>query len=251
MGASPAIRCFIRTRRSGVCLLLPTPAAGGAAPSYRRRLGADLHLLRHGALSARRRGGHPKRGGLAARRAGAANALGHCSWLGLEETSPLHLFAATFGWQQQHPELFTATDPVANVAVLFSAQTRDAYQGYDDAHYVNAWHGWCQELALANVPYDVLLDADLTASRLRLPRPVAAERGLLSERQMEAIERFVRDGERSSPPTRPRATMRRAARAATWAWRACFGVRCRGILTPRPASIALRGAPVGGIDRER
>ncbi|NLC57500.1 MAG: hypothetical protein GX774_11735 [Armatimonadetes bacterium] len=135
------------------------------------------------------------------------------------------------------------------MAVLFSAQTRDAYQGYDDAHYVNAWHGWCQELALANVPYDVLLDADLTASRLRRYRALLLPNAAcLSERQMEAIERFVRDGgtlvathetSRYDETGSPRRNLGLAS---------VLGVRCRGILTPRPASIALREeAPVGGI----
>ena len=100
----------------------------------------------------------------------------------------------TFLWQQAHEDLFKSPKTLSNIAVLFSRQTRDVYGGYDEKHYLNEWRGWSEMLAETNVPYDTILDADLTENLSRYGLLILPNAACLSDAQVAGIRRFTNKG---------------------------------------------------------
>jgi len=100
-----------------------------------------------------------------------------------------------FPWQGAHESLFGTQEPLANVALLFSRQTRDAYGGRDTAFYIDEWAGWAETLVEANIPFVVIIENDLSPeylekfSVLLLPNAVC-----LSERQLHLIMDYIAKG---------------------------------------------------------
>lgn len=66
-----------------------------------------------------------------------------------------------FIWQREYEFLFDGQKQLANIALLFSKQTRDVYQGFEMEHYTNEWRGWADTLSEYNFPYAVIIDEDL------------------------------------------------------------------------------------------
>ncbi|MCD6518339.1 MAG: beta-galactosidase trimerization domain-containing protein, partial [Anaerolineae bacterium] len=110
-----------------------------------------------------------------------------------EETEMLK---PTFTFEAAHPEIYERPESLAEVGVLFSAQTRNTYKGMDDQFYVREWCGWCETLMRANIPYDVITDPDLAERRYleRLRLLILPNAAHLSSKQLAALEAFVRAG---------------------------------------------------------
>ncbi len=99
-----------------------------------------------------------------------------------------------FAWQKDHEELFRFPQTLSNVAVLFSRQTRDVYGGCNAKHYLHEWMGWSEMLAEENVPYDTVLDADLTDDLSRYKLLILPNAACLSDAQVAGIRHFVAKG---------------------------------------------------------
>ena len=121
--------------------------------------------------------------------------LGQNYWGYLSDREEIKKYGEAFLWEERHRGLFHQPHPLANIAILFSRQTRDVYEGCDDNYYVNEWAGWCETLLGANIPYQVILDGDLTPKKLSqyklLILPNAA---CLSPGQVETIRGFLQQG---------------------------------------------------------
>jgi hypothetical protein len=92
-------------------------------------------------------------------------------------------------------DLFHRPRSLANIAVLFSKQTRNVSPDIDNNFYVNEWAGWCQALLEANVPFDVILDDDLADGDLaKYALLIMPNARCLSRRQVKSVERFVGGG---------------------------------------------------------
>ena len=104
-------------------------------------------------------------------------------------------FDDSLHWEREHAFLFDKPEPIANVAVLFSTQTRDLYGGPEDAYAVDEWLGWGETLYERGALFDVLMDSYLTADALRpfslLVLPNAA---CLSDAQAAIIRAYVQGG---------------------------------------------------------
>ncbi|MCD6333822.1 MAG: beta-galactosidase trimerization domain-containing protein, partial [Candidatus Latescibacteria bacterium] len=114
--------------------------------------------------------------------------------LSVEEES--EMMRPVFDFEATHPELYDRPEPISEVGVLFSAQTRNIYKGMDERYYVREWCGWCETLMRANVPFDVITDPDLTERRTfdRLKVLVLPNAAHLSDEQIVALKAFVEGG---------------------------------------------------------
>ena len=102
-----------------------------------------------------------------------------------------------FKWQASHENLFVASAPLADAALLFSKQTRDGYKGRDLDFYVREWTGWAQTLIEANIPFETALEQDLTKERLSRYRLVIAPHAVcLSDAQILALLDYASSGGR-------------------------------------------------------
>jgi|GEM_PF-567819 len=70
-------------------------------------------------------------------------------------------FLDFFKWQKEHEFLFGKQKQIANIALLFSKQTRDGFGGFDTEHYVDEWGGWAETLNQDNIPHQAIIDSDL------------------------------------------------------------------------------------------
>ena len=101
-----------------------------------------------------------------------------------------------FRFESAHPELYERPEPLSEVGVLFSAQTRNTYKGMDDAHCVHEWAGWCQTLLRANILFDTIIDPDLAERQYwdRLKLLILPNTAHISDAQVEAAKDFVERG---------------------------------------------------------
>ena len=94
-------------------------------------------------------------------------------------------------WEKKYTELHTNLKPLANLGVLYPSTTR----AVSDAQVYMKYYGWCNALTDTQMPYNILMEKDLTPARLAgygvviLPNAMA-----LSGRQLEEIRRFVSSG---------------------------------------------------------
>jgi hypothetical protein len=118
---------------------------------------------------------------------------------------PTHVFRSAesqalheeiFGWEAEHEsELIRSVLPFSNVAVLFSASTRDMYKGSHADYYVEEWFGWCRVLLDANIQYEIIVERDLDNSGLeQYDHLILPNAACLSDRQCEVIRAFVGRG---------------------------------------------------------
>lgn len=98
-------------------------------------------------------------------------------------------------WEKTHKDLFEKLESDAEIAVLFSRQTRDGYGGPEDSYYVKEWAGWCETLLANNIQFDVLLDRQITEKTLAQYRLLILPNcACLSDSQIEIIDKFVCGG---------------------------------------------------------
>ncbi|RLI11964.1 hypothetical protein DRO33_03210, partial [Candidatus Bathyarchaeota archaeon] len=101
-----------------------------------------------------------------------------------------------FDWEMEHEDLFVKPEEVADVALLFSARTRDTYRGYNDEFYVLEWVGWAEALGEANVQFSAVLDRDVERGLdpREFPLLIAPNAACLSEAEIAALRRYVEGG---------------------------------------------------------
>ena len=115
---------------------------------------------------------------------------------GLSPEEETEMMRPVFDFEAAHPEAYDRPEPISEVGVLFSAQTRNIYKGMDERYYVREWCGWCETLMRANVPFDVITDPDLTERRTfdRLKTLILPNAAHLSDEQIVALKAFVEGG---------------------------------------------------------
>ena len=94
-------------------------------------------------------------------------------------------------WEKKLSDLHTGLKPLANIGLLYPSTTRTV----SDPQVYMKYFGWCNALTDAQIPYNVLLERDLTPTKLAgyeiviLPNARA-----LSNTQTRQIRRFVNVG---------------------------------------------------------
>jgi len=96
-------------------------------------------------------------------------------------------------WEEAHPQLFYNSTQLANVAILFSRNTRDLYA--KNSLFVREWKGWCSALLENSIPFRVLTDEDINLKELsKYQLLILPNTACLSDKQVSAIKEFVRKG---------------------------------------------------------
>lgn len=121
-----------------------------------------------------------------------------------------------FQWESKHDNLLGPQREIAETALLFSKQTRDAtfaatgetlerytntprnkVSGRDMSNYVNEWLGWAETLVEANAPFAVIRDTELTARSLAPYKAlILPDARCLSDKQAQTILAFAKRGGR-------------------------------------------------------
>ncbi|MGC9003929.1 MAG: beta-galactosidase trimerization domain-containing protein [bacterium] len=96
-------------------------------------------------------------------------------------------------WEENHPYLFYNSTPMANIAILFSRNTRDLY--VKNSLFLREWEGWCSALLENSIPFRVITDDDINLERLsRYQLLILPDIACLSDKQVSVIKEFVRKG---------------------------------------------------------
>ncbi len=144
-------------------------------------------------------------------------------------------------WEEEHPQLFYNTKQVANIAILFSRNTRDLYSPSDSA-YVAEWRGWCTALLKNSIPFRVLTDEDITPQELRkyhlLILPNVA---CLSDEQVSAIREFVRGGGKLIATAETSLCTEEGDRRRDFALRDLFGISYKETLSLSDLPVEVEG----------
>ena len=120
---------------------------------------------------------------------GVSQGSGNFTQMGADYMTPSR--SALFLWEQKYSELHTNLKPLANIGVLYPSTTRTV----GDARVCMKYFGWCNALTDTQIPYNVLMEKDLTPARLAgydvviLPNATA-----LSSSQAGELRRFVGAG---------------------------------------------------------
>ncbi|MDD5679423.1 MAG: beta-galactosidase trimerization domain-containing protein [Kiritimatiellae bacterium] len=115
------------------------------------------------------------------------------------------MLARPFNFEKKHSRLNARPESVAEVGVLFSARTvwlhgdQDAKPDYirmSDPASTDCWAGWCEVLALANIPFDTFGDNDLEERRYfdRFRLIIVPNAVCLSDKAVTALKAFARQG---------------------------------------------------------
>ncbi|MFH1903252.1 MAG: beta-galactosidase trimerization domain-containing protein [Candidatus Omnitrophota bacterium] len=99
-------------------------------------------------------------------------------------------------FQKKYPDIFDRPASCSRIAVLFSRNTMTNYQAASDESYTYEFRGWCQQLFLNNLLFDVVLDEDLeeSATLQRYDLLILPNAACLNDRQVENIKKFVNKG---------------------------------------------------------
>lgn len=151
---------------------------------------------------------------------GLCNVAGNRLWATLRGEpgyKPYHDASGSLGffaWERDNARLFGPKKEIADVALLFSKQTRDAsltsggatmenfantprneLGSLDLNSCVNEWSGWSEVLVESNTPFSVIRDLDLTESGLAPYKAVVLPHvQCLSDTQIKALLAFVGRG---------------------------------------------------------
>lgn len=146
---------------------------------------------------------------------------------GMPASKPFHADddADFFAWEKEHASAFAPQSEVADIALLFSKQTRDATPtsggvsmerlantprnelgSRDLNNYVNEWAGWAEALIDSNAPFAVIRDVELTDTGLRPYKVlVLPDAQCLSDEQAAAVLAFAKRGGRLVTTGKPAA----------------------------------------------
>ncbi|MFA7257671.1 MAG: beta-galactosidase trimerization domain-containing protein, partial [Kiritimatiellales bacterium] len=160
-----------------------------------------------------------------------------------KETSML---ARPFAFEEQHPRLYECRASIAEIGVLFSARTvwlhSDKHAPPDsirmsDPASTDCWAGWCEVLALANMPFDTFGENDLEERRYfdRFRLVIVPNTVCLSDKAIASLKAFARQGGKLI------ITHQSGLKNASGAWRKQYpfhdlvGAEYRGVLRKSPA----------------
>ncbi|MBX7245277.1 MAG: hypothetical protein K1X53_07240 [Candidatus Sumerlaeaceae bacterium] len=124
--------------------------------------------------------------------------------------------AGFFAWERDQHGVFGPQHELASIALLFSAQTRDAtfaadsktldhysntprnqVGGRDMSPYVNEWAGWAETLVEANAAFAIIRDEELTPDGLHgYNTLIIPDARCLSDRQAQTVLSFAKGGGR-------------------------------------------------------
>lgn len=99
-------------------------------------------------------------------------------------------------FQAKYPALFVRPSSGHRIAVLFSNNTKSYYQAASDESYCDEFAGWCQQLFLSNLLFDVVLDDDLEDGAVLTKHDllILPNAACLSNQQVGTIKRFLNAG---------------------------------------------------------
>ena len=99
-------------------------------------------------------------------------------------------------FQEKYPELFERPKNCGNIALFFSRRTRTNYQATREDFYVYEYAGWCQQLFLHNLLFDVVLEEDLEdgLDNKEYDLLILPNTACLSDKQVTNIKKFVKNG---------------------------------------------------------
>lgn len=115
----------------------------------------------------------------------------------LDSPGDMALYRELFGWEEEHrEELRGAIQPLASVAVLLSAATRDMSdhsRGWN--YYVREIVGWCEALTDEYIQYAVMVEQELVLARLQRYRLVILPNAAcLSNKACRSLVDYVAQG---------------------------------------------------------
>lgn len=99
-------------------------------------------------------------------------------------------------FQKKYPELFERPQNCGRIALFFSRRTRTNYQATRADFYVYEYAGWCQQLFLHNLLFDVVLEEDLEdgLNNEEYDLLILPNTACLSDKQVANIKKFVKNG---------------------------------------------------------
>lgn len=96
-----------------------------------------------------------------------------------------------FTWQRDHEFLYNNQRQLANIALLFSKQTRDAL-GFDTKYYVDKWGGWAEILNEKNIPHVAIIESDLSGDYIsNFDLVIVPHAVCLSKEQIRTLLRYT------------------------------------------------------------
>ncbi len=100
--------------------------------------------------------------------------------------------------EKEYPEFFSSSLLAASrIIVVFSPATRNFHGGNHDQHYTGEFNGWCQALVEANLPFNVVLEGEVSAEGLReTDLLILPHWACMSEAAAEAVRSYVVAGGR-------------------------------------------------------
>ena len=130
----------------------------------------------------------------------AAGGVVHYHWLGfqqgfVEDRRWQKVGREVLGWQAEHDRHFHNTRSIANVALVVSQRSNRLYAAPAGTDPLDCVQGMYQILTEMRVPFDVVLDTDLSAQKLaRYDVVILPNIALMGDAQAQAIRRFAQAG---------------------------------------------------------
>ncbi|MDD5678377.1 MAG: beta-galactosidase trimerization domain-containing protein [Kiritimatiellae bacterium] len=167
------------------------------------------------------------------------------------------MLARPFAFEKKHPRLYARPESVAEVGVLFSARTvwlhgdqdnKPDYIRMSDPASTDCWAGWCEVLALANIPFNTFGENDLEERRYfdRFRLIIVPNAVCLSDKAIAALKAFARQGGKLI------ITHQSGLKDETGAWRETYpfsdlvGAEYRGIRQKSPPWITTKQNKLAG-----
>lgn len=151
-------------------------------------------------------------------------------------------------FQEKYPGLFFKPSSCSRIAVLFSRNTMTNYQAASDESYTYEYKGWCQQLFLNNILFDVILDADLDENAVlqKYDLLILPNAACLGARQVKNIKKFVKEGGRLIATFETGHFDQLGNRRKTPALQGLFGVRDMGLVTAQNLWKPVSESPLFG-----
>jgi hypothetical protein len=130
----------------------------------------------------------------------AAGGTAHLHWLGFnqgfrEDRRWQEVGRDVLGWQAAHDAHFHNISSIANVALVISPRTNRLYEAPSGTDVIEPFQGVYKALNEARIPFDLVLDSDLSRGRIgRYSVLILPNVALLDDSQASQIREFVMRG---------------------------------------------------------
>ncbi len=133
-------------------------------------------------------------------------------------------------WEEKHEKILMNVKSAANIGVLFSLDTRDRNPNAGRRVWIHGFSSTCNALTDGHVPYKVILEEDLKPGQLntRINTLLLFNVGSMSDRAVEAVRCFVRDGGTLICSSETSLYNERGEKRADFALADVFGFSCAG-----------------------